>query len=483
MPVPAAPTSPAPAAADAVAATARPTGTSAATAFGGTLVGDRVQHVNCLGVGVGPANLSLASLLVSRGGLSGVFVERRAGFGWHDGQQVPDAALQVSMLKDLVSLADPTSPFTFLAYLHDQGRIYQYLNAQFDAVPRMEFRNYLAWAADRNPNVVFGEEVESIDFDGVFRVRTSKRLLTADHVSVGVGNQAWLPPVAQPYLDRGSVFHVSQFNARATCAAVAGKRVTVVGGGQSGAEAFLDLINRSEDQLPRRVSWVSRRANFFPIDDSPFTNDYYMPDHSDYFASLPPAVRHTFNTQHLLTSDGISEATLRQIYQRIYTHHYIHHRPDLIALYPNRNLATLSSNPSGAGYELALTHGHQPDLMEHLDTDVIVFATGFRPHPLDFLQPLNDKLRIEDGEYHIDTHYAATWNTATPVGDHHLFLQNATKNQRGLADPNLSLLAWRSQRILDRLTNTHTTPQHPSFIEWSTKQPSVEEARGGSDEY
>lgn len=468
MPVPAAPTS------DATAQT------DPSVTFGGPLVGDRTDHVDCLGVGVGPANLSLASLLATRDGVTGQFLERRPSFSWHDGQQLADAALQVSMLKDLVSLADPTSPFSFLNYLHDAGRIYHYLNAQFDAVPRMEFRNYLAWAAEKNPNVVFGEEVLAVDFDDaarVFRITTDKRELTADHVSVGVGNQPWLPPMAQPFLNDPRIFHISEFTTAATD--LAGLRVTVVGGGQSGAEAFLDLINRPDAQLPRRVSWISRRANFFPIDDSPFTNDYYMPDHSDYFASLPTAVRQTFNTQHLLTSDGISEATLRAIYQRIYRHHYIQGRPDLVALYPNRNLVNLDMHPA-SGYELSLTHGQHPELVENLDTDVIVFATGFRPNPMGFLAPLAHRMRTEGGEYQIDQHYAACWDGPP---DRHIFLQNATRGQRGLADPNLSLLAWRSQRILDRLTNTASRPQQPSFIEWSTKPAAADVVPGGSDDY
>ncbi|MEO7262646.1 MAG: SidA/IucD/PvdA family monooxygenase [Jatrophihabitantaceae bacterium] len=431
-------------------------------------MGSSVQHLSCVGVGVGPANLSLASLMSLRPELQGLFLERRAEFGWHDGQQVAGAGLQVSMLKDLVSLTDPTSPFSFLAYLHDQGRIYHYLNARFEAVPRMEFRNYLAWAAARNPNVVFGEEVLAIEFDTVFRIQTNRRELTADHVSVGVGSQPWIPSAGRPFLADPRIFHVCEFTSRATD--VAGQRVTVIGGGQSGAEAFLDLINRPVDQLPRRVCWVSRRPNFFPIDDSPFTNDYYMPDHSDYFASLPLNTRQNFNIQHLLTSDGISESTLREIYQEIYTHHFISNRPDLIALYPHRELTGISENPAGTGYELALSHGQHPDLTEHLDSDIVVLATGFTPHPMPFLQPLRHRLLHEGGEIQIDDHFAVLWDGPS---DHHLFLQNATRNQRGLADPNLSLLAWRSQRILDSLTNSNTTPQSPSFVEWVTKRPSI----------
>src|SRR3954453_11701452 len=202
---------------------------SGSARYGAEMIGSSVPHLSCVGVGVGPANLSLASLMSVQRELRGLFLERRPEFGWHDGQQVPGAGLQVSMLKDLVSLTDPTSPFSFLAYLHDQGRIYHYLNAKFEAVPRMEFRNYLAWAAARNPNVVFGEEVLSIDFDTVFRIQTNRRELTADHVSVGVGNQPWVPPTGRPFLADPRVFHVSEFTSAAT--EVTGQRVAVIGGG------------------------------------------------------------------------------------------------------------------------------------------------------------------------------------------------------------------------------------------------------------
>ncbi|MEO6700068.1 MAG: SidA/IucD/PvdA family monooxygenase, partial [Jatrophihabitantaceae bacterium] len=276
---------------------------------------------------------------------------------------------------------------------------------------------------------------------------------------------------AEPFLADSKVFHVSQHTDRAIN--LAGLRVGVIGGGQSGAEAFLDLISRPTADSPRRVSWISRRANFFPIDDSPFTNDYYMPDHSDYFASLPLPIRQTFNTTHLLTSDGISESTLRAIYQRIYTQNFIHQRTDLIALYPNRDLTGISRQAgSGDGYTLALSHNHHPEATEQLDLDVLIFATGFRPHTMPFLSPIADRLQSEAGEYRIDDNYAVLWDGPA---DRNIFLQNATRQQRGLADPNLSLLAWRSQRILDRLRNADTDPQHRSFIEWTSKQPSVAE--------
>lgn len=418
------------------------------------------RHYRCVGIGVGPANLSLASLMYSFPAMTNLFLERKESFGWHDGQQIPGASLQVSMLKDLVSLSDPTNAFSFLAYLHALGRIHHFLNAQFEAVPRQEFRNYLEWASRKNPNVAFGQEVLSVEFDKVFRVRTADRTITADHLSVAVGSQPYIPPQSRPDLP-GLQFHVSEFVARAQD--LAGLRVGVVGGGQSGAEAFLDLISRPKDRLPRRVSWISRRPNFLPLDDSPFTNDYYMPCYSDHFATLEPEARHRFNDQHVLTSDGISEATLRQIYQRAYIHRFVDGSPDLIALYPNSEVTGVAEGGAKSPWDLTLTNNSQ---QHHVELDVIVWATGYRTATMEFLAPIEHRLEREGDEYKIDQSFAVQWDGPA---DHHIFMQNAARQQRGLADANLSLLAWRSQRILDRLRGVRTEHQHASFIEWSVK--------------
>ncbi|MFF8289689.1 lysine N(6)-hydroxylase/L-ornithine N(5)-oxygenase family protein [Streptomyces sp. NPDC016309] len=422
-----------------------------------------VAHYRCIGVGVGPANLSLASLLHTPAEVSNLFLDRKPAFGWHDGQQIAGTTLQVSLFKDLVSLADPTNPFSFLAYLHDQGRAYHFINAQFTAVPRQEFRDYLAWACARNDNIVFGEEVREVGFDdGVFRVRTDRRTLTADNVVLGVGSRPYVPPQASPRPEP-TQFHVSEFTTRARD--MGGKRIVVVGGGQSGAEAFLDLISRPGDALPRRVSWISRRRNYFPIDDSPFTNDFYMPCHSDYFYGLPVDARKAFNAEQVLSSDGISPHTLRAIYQQMYVHRFVDGLPDLVRLHPNREVVEVGRG-IGDTWDIATRHNEQPGELERHEADVVVWATGFRPAPTDFLAPIADRLEREDGELRVDQDFAVRWDGPP---DRNIFVQNAVRQQRGLADPNLSLNAWRSRRIADRLRGVRSDDPLASFIEWSTK--------------
>lgn len=427
------------------------------------------KHFGVIGIGVGPANLSLAALLYPHRDMPSLFLDRKETFGWHDGQQIPGTSLQVSMVKDLVSLADPTSKFSFLNYLYDQGRIYHFLNARFDAVPRQEFRNYLEWASWRMKNIVFGEEVRLVDFDGVFKVRTDERVLTADNIAVGVGSRPWIPPAGQGW-HSPSQFHVCDFVDKAV--GLDGKRVVVVGGGQSGAEAFLDLISREGRGLPSRVSWFSRRRNFLPIDDSPFTNDFYMPCYSEYFYGLERATRERINHENILSSDGISESTLRAIYQRTYHHRFIARSPGLIRLYPNREITGVAK--AGSAWELTVVNKDRPGEPQHVTTDVIIWSTGFHTEPLKLLTPLADRLDRDGGEYQVDRDYAVRWDGPE---DHNIFIQNGTSVQRGLADKNLSLLSWRSQRIVDRLRGVQREEQLSSFAEWANEASEDDELR------
>ena len=71
-----------------------------------------------IAIGLGPFNLSLASLLHEKTELHYLFFEKKAQFDWHAGMQLPNTVLQVPFMADLVSMVDPTSPLSFLNYLN-----------------------------------------------------------------------------------------------------------------------------------------------------------------------------------------------------------------------------------------------------------------------------------------------------------------------------------------------------------------------------
>jgi len=417
------------------------------------------SHFKLLGIGAGPANLSLASLAYGKPEISNIFLDEKSSFSWHDDQMIDGATLQVSLFKDLSTLTDPTNKFTFLAYLHDKGRIYHFINAQFDEIPRREFRNYLAWAAEKNENVVFGEKVLNVDFDNVFKIVTNKRELTAENIAIGVGTQPWVPDFATAYLGL-TQFHVSQYMQRKNC--VAGKRVTIIGGGQSGAEVFLDLLSKPDGERPAGIHWISRRRNFSPIDDSTFTNDFYMPCYSDYFNKLPLHLRQQTNRENILTSDGISESTLRQIYQKLYSLKFITPRRIDIAMQTSRSVSNVKPNSSNA-WRVEYHHLDSSG-MESQEADIVVWATGYTATKKHFLGELGERIHREKEEFVVDEDFAVMWDGPK---QNNIFVQNAVRGQRGLPDLNLSLNAWRAQRIMGRLCGEYPSYQHPSFIDWA----------------
>ena len=70
-----------------------------------------------IGVGLGPANLSLAALLKKAPENTGLFLEQKEAFSWHPHMLFSFSQINVGYYKDLVSLVDPTNPYSFLNYL------------------------------------------------------------------------------------------------------------------------------------------------------------------------------------------------------------------------------------------------------------------------------------------------------------------------------------------------------------------------------
>ena len=131
--------------------------------------------LDVLGIGFGPSNLALGIVLEEQARrrtavppVRAAFLERQAEFGWHRGMLIGGTNLQVSFLKDLVTMRDPTSDFSFLYYLHQAGRLAAFINQKNLYPTRVEFHAYLSWAADRlRHQVTYGVEV--IDAKPVLR--------------------------------------------------------------------------------------------------------------------------------------------------------------------------------------------------------------------------------------------------------------------------------------------------------------------------
>lgn len=140
-----------------------------------------------VGVGIGPANLSLAALAQPLAGLDAVFFEQRRGFEWHPGLLIEGARLQVPFLADLVSLADPTSRWSFLNHLRARERLFPFYFSERPHILRAEYEGYCRWVAERLPSLRFGHQVDAV------RWNPRAELFEVDfgQVDAGAGWRRW----------------------------------------------------------------------------------------------------------------------------------------------------------------------------------------------------------------------------------------------------------------------------------------------------
>jgi L-ornithine N5-oxygenase len=246
---------------------------------------DAVLDLMC--VGFGPASVAIAVALhdtMEAGKLAQapkvLFLEKQAQFSWHAGMLLPGAKMQISFIKDLASLRDPRSNFTFLNYLHKNKRLVDFVNLSTFMPARAEFEDYLRWCARHFEDVVqYQNEVLSISpvhEDGPRRLfavtsRNTKTGVTttrrARNVVVAVGGQASIPSIFPARHPR--IIHSSQY-AQLVPKIMQDRsvryRVAVVGAGQSAAEIFSNL----QTLYPNSKTCMVMRSGFLkPSDDSP----------------------------------------------------------------------------------------------------------------------------------------------------------------------------------------------------------------------
>ncbi|MDI2128357.1 lysine N(6)-hydroxylase/L-ornithine N(5)-oxygenase family protein [Yinghuangia seranimata] len=406
------------------------------------------RALDFVAVGAGPANLSLAALAKPHEDLEFRVLERHARLEWHPGLMVAGAALQVDPIKDLVRMVDPTSPYSFTAFLRDTGRLHRALVAHRSGVSRQEFAQYYRWAASQWPEVELDREVEAVEVndDGDFLVRTRVGAVPARNVVLGVGRAPHIPEPARALLGP-RVFHASEYLRHRDRLRRA--RVLVVGGGQSAAEVVLDLIRRPD--RPSGLTWVTGRSGLLPLDDSPFANEWYNPSYAQHFNALGADQRRRLLSEQVLSSDGVSADLLQQIYARLYELDYLVDADDRVLhrVLPGHRLAALTSDGPVLHARLTDTAAdadHEPTTVQ---VDAVVLATGYTDTMPALLEPLADRIAARDGRPDVQPDYRLAWDGPPDRG---IYVQNAARPTHGVADPNLSLNAWRSAVILNSLS-------------------------------
>jgi L-ornithine N5-oxygenase len=409
-----------------------------------------------IGVGFGPANLGLAIAIreaqqVGHHSFDGpsLFFEQQRQFGWHTGMLLETATMQVSFLKDLATMRNPSSTFSYVSYLHDRGRLADFINNRTLYPYRVEFHDYLQWSADRLDSMVqYGARVTAVhpvyvdgvahhvdvfaDVDGVPHVARTRNIV------IGTG----LTPRMPAGVDASErVWHSSALLDRlAHLEPRAPRSFAVVGAGQSAAEIVEHLHGRFPDA---DVHAVFARYGYSVADDSPFANRVFDPAAVDDFWQAPGEIKDRILGYHAGTNYAVVDLDLLQELDGIAYQEKISGRRRMHFHNASR-LTTVDDGPDGVG----ITVEHLPSSRtEQLRVDALIYATGYAPaDPLPLLGDAAVHCKVDDqGRLVLGRDYQVITSDSIQCG---IYVHGgAAEHTHGLSAGLLSTVAVRAGEI------------------------------------
>jgi L-ornithine N5-oxygenase len=414
----------------------------------------QVKEYDVLGVGFGPANLSIAIALeetLTSQDFSYCFLEQKPHFEWHGGMLLDGTRMQISCMKDLVTLRNPTSPYSFVNYLHYHNRLSSFINLGSLHPSRVEFNDYLTWVANQFESVAaYGQrviDIEPIEVEGSIKkvrvistdIHGNRTERIAKNILVGMGGMPKLPKQFDG-IDDEKVIHSSKY--KVWCekfdSGVDLPRIAVVGAGQSAAEIFVDLTNRFDCG---EIHLVNRNFALHPADDSAFVNEIFDPEFTDHIYSSSQQERESILSRFNGTNYSVVDTEeLGAIYERLYLQ-----RVTGEGLHKHlrcHDIQEVAVNDTKVSIRY---HDRINSTQKWDDYDAVVLATGYRydefNHMLDKLAPFMSQRQVE-------RHYRLPMKDNCDVN---IFLQGCCESSHGISDTLLSVLAVRSKEIVDSL--------------------------------
>jgi L-ornithine N5-oxygenase len=408
------------------------------------------QKVEIAAIGAGPSSLALGVALEEMApdqlAANTALLEQHPDVKWQRNLLLPWTESQVSFLKDLVTLRNPRSHFSFLNFLFSQGRLDEFINLGTFTPYRAEISEYLQWVAEEltRVEVQYNRRCEAItpqrEPDGSI---TSWLIRMADggtvearDVVVGAGRDPYIPEVFAD-LSMNRVIHSTQYlSGIAELAKNVPYRVVVIGGAQSAAEMFRAI----HDDLPEcEPTIIMRSIGFGHYQTSKFINELYFPSFIDDFYQASPDYRKQILHEMRQTNyAGLAPGLLEELYRMLYRQRRSgKQRSKVLAM-------TEIAGARMDGDEIVLDlHDRRTSHRTELRCDVMLLGTGFDPRPPAMLRTLAASLGQR--ELTVNRDYRVELGQSDKAG---LYLQGVNEETHGIADSLLSVLAQRSHHIV-----------------------------------
>lgn len=423
------------------------------------------QHVSLLAVGAGPANLALAvaleELAPAELASNTLIIEQHDSIVWQRGMLLPWSQTQVSFLKDLVTLRNPRSRFSFLSYLHDVGRLDEFINLGTFNPYRMEISGYLQWVAQslRHVQISYGSRCAAIQPVSVpgeadqWLVRLADgREISCDNLVIGIGRDPHIPAELAG-LPAERIIHSTEFCPRvAELDPDAAIRAVVIGGAQSAAE----MLVATHESLPRaQCTMVMRSIGLNTYEASKFTNELFYPSFvSDFHAAAPEAREQLLREMHRTNYSGLAPWMLDNLYRTMYLERLTGNQRIRMVTMAEITSARMEDD------EIVLTvTDRRTRRPARISCDVIMLGTGFDKKMPRLVRDLAETTGVR--EFAVTRNYRMKLEPAVTAG---CYLQGVNEATHGIADSLLSVLAIRAQEIVtDLLTASDSEEEQWRF--------------------
>ncbi|HEX4704956.1 MAG TPA: SidA/IucD/PvdA family monooxygenase [Pseudonocardiaceae bacterium] len=436
------------------------------------------QDVELLVVGAGPSSLAVAIAVEEMApcdfARAALVVEQHDDIAWQRGMLLPHAQSQVSFLKDLVTLRNPRSRFSFINYLHSVGRLDDFINCGSLLPYRAEISDYLAWVADSLSTVRVQRGRRCTGFEPVtdrdgtqtgWLVRLADgATITARTLVVGAGRDAHIPDVFGA-LPKERLIHSSQYAMRAgELDPATTRRVVVVGAAQSAAE----LLSHAHQTLPdAECTMVMRTAGLSYYQTSRFLNELYFPSFTDEFYEARPQAKTALLAEMRTTNyAGVAPDMLDAIYRTMYVERLTaRQRMRMVTM-----VDVVAAKEIDGEVRLTLVE-RRTGLSRELRCDVVLLGTGFHHGPPSLVRGIADAAGVD--EVRVGRNYRMITPPSVTAA---CYLQGVNEQTHGIADSLISVLAVRAGEIVaDVLANRRpangladaTQPDHRS-TQWTS---------------
>lgn len=386
---------------------------------------------NIIGIGIGPFNLGLAALCHSIPGLDCLFIEQNNEFNWHPGLMIPGTRLQVPFYADLVTLADPGSAYSFMAFLKAKKKMFRFAILENYFISRKEYNEYCRWVAAQLPSLQFNCCCTAIHYnesDNIYVIETNTGTYHTRHIVIGTGTVPFIPEFAKR-IKHPFVFHSSDY-LYVKDQLLTQKSLTLVGSGQSAAEIFYDLLSSFHGEL----FWFTRSGSFYPMDYSKFALEKTSPDYVDHFYSLPPDIKPSALAKQNNLYKGINAELIENIYATLHEKN-----PELVHLHPNCELKDIDGK-----FNLHFFHSELQQSFIHT-TNALVLGSGYSIVIPGFIDPIRNRIQWnENNQYQVNRNYSIDNNNS-------IFVQNAELHTHGFNAADLGMGPYRNAIILNTI--------------------------------